>query len=90
METQLRFLLTRVKFGSQMRLQVWFAKKFLRVPERETVLTDIVRFICSVRPSGKIRYLIKMGCDWLAINVLQEELYRSKFKACVVLGLAFL
>ncbi|KAJ8528133.1 hypothetical protein K7X08_021825 [Anisodus acutangulus] len=46
METQLRFLLTRVKFGSQKRYQIWFAKKFLKVPERETVLTDIVKFIC--------------------------------------------
>ncbi|KAM7273393.1 hypothetical protein ACFE04_028057 [Oxalis oulophora] len=46
METQLRFLLTHVKFGSQKRYQVWFANKFLSCPERETLIIDIVRFIC--------------------------------------------
>ncbi|KAL5565848.1 hypothetical protein UlMin_029012 [Ulmus minor] len=46
MEAQLRFLLTHVKFGSQRRYQTWFAKKFLFGPERETLISDIVRFIC--------------------------------------------
>lgn len=53
-ETKLRFLFTHVKLGSQKRYQVWFAKKFLGVPEREILLTDIVRFICcSVHPSSE-------------------------------------
>ncbi|XP_022148924.1 integrator complex subunit 3 [Momordica charantia] len=46
MEAQLRFLMTNVKLGSQNRYQVWFAKKFLHGSERETVICDIVRFIC--------------------------------------------
>ncbi|KAI3444065.1 hypothetical protein Pfo_000730 [Paulownia fortunei] len=55
MESQLRFLLTHVKFGSQKRYQVWFAKKFLAVPERNTVVIDIVRFICCAHhPSNDI------------------------------------
>ncbi|KAL1559446.1 integrator complex subunit 3 [Salvia divinorum] len=55
MESQLRFLLTHVKFGSQMRYQVWFAKKFLSAPEKNAVLIDIVRFICCVHhPSNDI------------------------------------
>ncbi|KAL5766348.1 hypothetical protein ACOSP7_016965 [Xanthoceras sorbifolium] len=55
MESQLRFLLTHVKFGSQMRYQVWFAKKFLLGPERETLIVDIVRFICcGHHPSNEI------------------------------------
>ncbi|KAK4727860.1 hypothetical protein R3W88_032777 [Solanum pinnatisectum] len=48
METQLRFLLTH-----------WFVKRFLRVPERETVLTDIVRFICC---SVLVIHWLLMSC----------------------------
>ncbi|KAK6936947.1 Integrator complex subunit 3, N-terminal, partial [Dillenia turbinata] len=46
METQLRFLLTHVKWGSQKRYQAWFGKKFLCGPDRETLICDMVRFIC--------------------------------------------
>ncbi|KAF9596860.1 hypothetical protein IFM89_013908 [Coptis chinensis] len=46
METQLRFLLTHVQWGFQKRYQAWFAKKFFYRPEGETVISDIVRFIC--------------------------------------------
>ncbi|XP_048128474.1 integrator complex subunit 3-like [Rhodamnia argentea] len=45
-ETQLRFMLTHVKFGNQKRHQTWFASKFFCSPERETLIVDIVRFIC--------------------------------------------
>ncbi|KAJ8770905.1 hypothetical protein K2173_022077 [Erythroxylum novogranatense] len=48
METQLRFLLTHVNFGCQRRYQTWFTKKFLSGQDRETVIIDIVRFICCV------------------------------------------
>ncbi|XXG47099.1 hypothetical protein AAC387_Pa02g1797 [Persea americana] len=55
METQLRFLLTHVNWGSQKRYQVWFAKKFLCTPERETIICDIVRFICCAHhPTNEI------------------------------------
>ncbi|CAA7028131.1 unnamed protein product [Microthlaspi erraticum] len=48
MEIQLRFLLGNVKLGSHKRHQMWFLKKFLLGPEKETVLIDIVRFVCCV------------------------------------------
>ncbi|XP_024005091.1 integrator complex subunit 3 [Eutrema salsugineum] len=55
METQLRFLLGNVKLGSHKRHQIWFLKKFLLGPEKETLLIDIVRFICCViHPSNEI------------------------------------
>lgn len=55
MEIQLRFLLTHVKFGSQKRYQAWFTRKFLCLPERETLVIDIVRFICcSHHPPNEI------------------------------------
>lgn len=55
METQLRFLLGNVKLGSQKRHQIWFLKKFLLAPEKETLLIDIVRFICCViHPTNEI------------------------------------
>lgn len=55
MESQLRFFLTHVKFGSQKRYQVWFTKMFLASPERRTVVIDIVRFICCAHhPSNEV------------------------------------
>ncbi|KAI3950779.1 hypothetical protein MKW92_033348 [Papaver armeniacum] len=46
METQLRFLLTHVRWGHQKRYQEWFARKFFCRDEGESVICDIVRFIC--------------------------------------------
>ncbi|KAI3874233.1 hypothetical protein MKX03_014265 [Papaver bracteatum] len=46
METQLRFLLTHVRWGHQKRYQEWFARKFLCRNEGNSVICDIVRFIC--------------------------------------------
>ncbi|XP_042985165.1 integrator complex subunit 3 homolog isoform X1 [Carya illinoinensis] len=55
METQLRFLLTHVKLGTQRRHLEWFTKKFLCGVERETLLSDIVRFICCAHhPTNEI------------------------------------
>ncbi|KAJ4950689.1 hypothetical protein NE237_027521 [Protea cynaroides] len=55
METQLRFLLTYVKWGRHKRYQAWFARKFLCGPERETIICDLVRFICCAHhPSNEI------------------------------------
>ncbi|KAL5708344.1 hypothetical protein ACHQM5_019147 [Ranunculus cassubicifolius] len=55
METQLRFLLAHVKWGFHKRYQMWFARKFLSRPESETLIPDIVRFICcGVHPSNEI------------------------------------
>lgn len=55
MESQLRFLLSCVKFGNQKRYQTWFAKKFLSGPGREAVVVDIIRFICCAHhPSNEI------------------------------------
>ncbi|KAK4375668.1 hypothetical protein RND71_006345 [Anisodus tanguticus] len=86
METKLRFLLTHVKFGSQKRYQVWFAKKFLGVSERETVLTDIVRFICcSVHPSSDPNILPR----WAVIGWLLKSCRKSHVEANLKLALFY-
>ncbi|XP_047321141.1 integrator complex subunit 3 [Impatiens glandulifera] len=46
METNLRFLLTHVNLGSQNRYQAWFMRKFLSNPNRDSLVTDIIRFVC--------------------------------------------
>ncbi|KAI3943786.1 hypothetical protein MKW98_004291, partial [Papaver atlanticum] len=46
METQLRFLLTHVRWGHQKHYQEWFARKFFCRDEGENFISDIVRFIC--------------------------------------------
>ncbi|GAB2218417.1 hypothetical protein Droror1_Dr00001640 [Drosera rotundifolia] len=55
MEVQLRFLLSHVKLGGQKRHQIWFAKKFLYSPEKETIISDIMRFICCAHhPTNEV------------------------------------
>ncbi|KAL3684874.1 hypothetical protein R1sor_002896 [Riccia sorocarpa] len=55
MENQLRFMLTHVKMGSQRRYQTWFAQRFLSAPESETLVPDLIRYICCVHhPTNQI------------------------------------
>lgn len=89
MESQLRFLLTYVKFGSQRRYQVWFAKKFLFVAERETLLLDIVRFICcSHHPPNQI-ILSDIIPRWAVIGWLLKCCRKNYVEAGVKLALFY-
>jgi len=55
METQIRFMLTHVRMGSQRRNQTWFAQRYLSTPESETLVCDLIRFICCVHhPTNQI------------------------------------
>ncbi|CAM6116565.1 unnamed protein product [Calypogeia fissa] len=55
MESQIRFMLTHVNMGSQRRYQTWFAQRFLSSPESETLVCDLIRFICCVHhPTNQI------------------------------------
>ncbi|CAK9268434.1 unnamed protein product [Sphagnum jensenii] len=55
METQIRFMLTSVRMGSQRRNQTWFAQRYLSTPESETLVCDLIRFICCVHhPTNQI------------------------------------
>ncbi|KAH7278132.1 hypothetical protein KP509_38G025700 [Ceratopteris richardii] len=46
METYIRFILTHVQMGAQQRYQTWFVQRFLNTPESETLVCDLIRFIC--------------------------------------------
>ncbi|XP_057302990.1 integrator complex subunit 3-like [Hydractinia symbiolongicarpus] len=48
MENKLAFLALKVKFGLQKRYQDWFFRQYLSNAESQTLLPDIVRFICGV------------------------------------------
>lgn len=55
MEAQIRFMLTQVRMGSQLRYQAWFAQRFLSTPGSETLVCDLIRFICCAHhPSNQI------------------------------------
>uniref|UniRef100_A0A2P2QN90 Integrator complex subunit 3 homolog n=1 Tax=Rhizophora mucronata TaxID=61149 RepID=A0A2P2QN90_RHIMU len=89
MEIQLRFLLSHVKFGDQKRYQVWFAKKFLFGPERETLVSDIVRFICCAHhPSNEIIHS-KIVPRWAAIGWLMSTCGKNYVTASVKLALFY-
>ncbi|GAV62096.1 DUF2356 domain-containing protein [Cephalotus follicularis] len=89
METQLRFVLTHVKFGGQKRYQVWFAKKFLLLPERETLIVDIVRFICCAHhPSNEI-IQSDIIPRWAVIGWLLKSCRKNYVEANVKLALFY-
>nr|XP_043611147.1 integrator complex subunit 3 [Erigeron canadensis] len=89
MEAQLRFLLTNVKIGSQTRYQTWFGKKFLNVLENESVVIDIVRFICCAHhPSNKV-ILSNVMPRWAVIGWLLKCCTKNYIEANVKLALFY-
>ncbi|PON63342.1 Integrator complex subunit [Parasponia andersonii] len=89
MEAQLRFLLTHVKLGSQKRHQTWFTKKFLCGPDRETVISDIVRFVCCGHhpPNEIIRS--EVIPRWAVVGWLLKSCTKNYFEANVKLALFY-
>ncbi|RZC83014.1 hypothetical protein C5167_045806 [Papaver somniferum] len=63
METQLRFLLTHVRWGHQKRYQEWFARKFLCRNEGDSVICDIVRYIDMTRTLIEFLFLLMDNYD---------------------------
>ncbi|CAL9041111.1 uncharacterized protein LOC135622793 [Musa acuminata AAA Group] len=89
MESQLRFLLTYVRWGNQRRYQAWFAKKHLCWPGSETVISDIVRFICCAHhPSNEI-IQSNVISRWAVIGWLLKCCRRNHFEANVKLALFY-
>ncbi|CAH9086486.1 unnamed protein product [Cuscuta epithymum] len=90
MERNLRFLLTKVKLGNQRRYQVWFAKKFLSSPDRETLLVDIVRFICcTCRSSSEDSHDVDVMPRWAVIGWLLMSCRKGCVQANLKLGLFY-
>lgn len=55
METQIRFMLTSVRMGNQRRYQTWFAQRYLFTGESESLVCDLIRFICCcIHPTNQI------------------------------------
>ncbi|KAF2290006.1 hypothetical protein GH714_040101 [Hevea brasiliensis] len=89
METRLRFLLTHVKFGSQKRYQLWFAKKFLLGPEKETLIVDIVRFICCAHHPSNETIQSDIIPRWTVIGWLLKTCRKNYVQANVKLALFY-
>lgn len=89
MESHLRFLLTHVRLGSQKRHQAWFIRKFLCGSERETLICDIVRFICcGHHPSNDI-IQSDIIPRWAAVGWLLKSCRKSYVEANVKLALFY-
>ena len=89
MEAQLRFLLTHVKLGSQKRHQTWFTKKFLCGPERETVISDIVRFICCAHHPPNEIIQSEVIPRWAVVGWLLKSCTKNYVEANVKLALFY-
>eukprot|EP00005_Dracoamoeba_jomungandri_P009610 CAMPEP_0174266922 /NCGR_PEP_ID=MMETSP0439-20130205/31905_1 /TAXON_ID=0 /ORGANISM="Stereomyxa ramosa, Strain Chinc5" /LENGTH=1204 /DNA_ID=CAMNT_0015354171 /DNA_START=38 /DNA_END=3652 /DNA_ORIENTATION=+ len=48
MESKILFILKNVKMGYQKRYQTWFMQKYLMTPESESLICDLIRYICGV------------------------------------------
>lgn len=46
MEAQLMFILKNVKMGNQKRYQTWFMQKYMPATDSETLVPDLIRYIC--------------------------------------------
>ncbi|XP_008800646.2 integrator complex subunit 3 [Phoenix dactylifera] len=89
MEAHLRFLLTYVNWGSQKRYQAWFAKKHLCWPGSETVIADIIRFICcSHHPPNEI-IQSNIISRWAVVGWLLKSCRRNYFEANAKLALFY-
>ncbi|KAM5584538.1 hypothetical protein ABKV19_004086 [Rosa sericea] len=89
MESQLRFLLSYVKLGSQKRYQAWFARKFLSEPNRETLIIDIVRFICCAHHPPNEIIQSDVIPRWAVIGWLLKSCTRNSVAASVKLALLY-
>ena len=55
METYLKYMLQHVPMGNQKRYQQWFQQWFLAGPEADSLVCDLVRYICCVvHPTNEI------------------------------------
>eukprot|EP00698_Gefionella_okellyi_P026074 TRINITY_DN9831_c0_g1_i1.p1 TRINITY_DN9831_c0_g1~~TRINITY_DN9831_c0_g1_i1.p1 ORF type:complete len:828 (+),score=194.25 TRINITY_DN9831_c0_g1_i1:67-2550(+) len=45
-QNMLLFMLNHVKFGNHSRYQTWFAERYLNGPDADTLVADIIRYIC--------------------------------------------
>nr|GMD28915.1 integrator complex subunit 3 isoform X1 [Ipomoea batatas] len=89
MERKLRYLVMNVKFGNQRRYQVWFARKFLFLSERETLLVDVVRYICSMRHSSGEVIEPEAIPRWAVIGWLLKCCRKSYIEANLKLALFY-
>ncbi|KAJ0881922.1 putative integrator complex subunit 3 [Helianthus annuus] len=89
METHLRFLLTQVKLGSQTRYQIWFGRKFLNGPEKETVVIDIVRFICCAHHPSNDTLLSNVIPRWIIVGWLLKCCTKNHIEANAKLALFY-
>lgn len=89
METYLRFLLTHVKLGGQKRHQAWFSNKYLFSSTRETLICDIVRFICcGHHPTNEI-IQSDIIPRWAVIGWLLKSCRNNYIEANVKLALLY-
>ncbi|MED6124719.1 hypothetical protein PIB30_061588 [Stylosanthes scabra] len=89
METKLRFLMTYVKLGQQKRHQVWFFQKFLVESDRETVIVDIVRFICCAHHPPNEIIQSDIVPRWAVIGWLLKSCRSSYVERSVKLALFY-
>ncbi|CAO2832954.1 unnamed protein product [Amaranthus hypochondriacus] len=89
METQLQFLLTHVKLGSQKRHQIWFTRKFLYRPERETLISDIVRYVCCAHHPSEEVLQSDVIPKWAVIGWLLKLCTKKYVEANVKLALFY-
>ncbi|PRQ49916.1 putative integrator complex subunit 3 [Rosa chinensis] len=74
---------------SQKRYQAWFAKKFLCAPNRETLIVDIVRFICCAHHPPNEIIQSDIIPRWAVVGWLLKYCTKNYVQANVKLALLY-
>lgn len=92
MEKQLHFVMFHVKMGNQRRYQQWFAQRYL-TPDNETLIIDIIRWICSeVHPPNHIiasNFVPRWAMIGWLLKSIQNEQVLERAKLAVVFDWLF-
>jgi len=89
MENQMRFLLTHVKMGMQKRYQQWFMARFLSTVESESLLSDLMRFICGVYHPTNAQLVSDVVQRWAVVGWLLKCVKTNSMYANVKLALFY-
>lgn len=88
-ETQLRFMLSRVKWGYQKRYQLWFATRYLSATENLSIIPDLIRFICCAHhPSNEILQSDVIS-RWAVVGWLLKSCVKNHVEARAKLALFY-
>ncbi|KAL9652833.1 hypothetical protein ABK040_010865 [Willaertia magna] len=90
MERQLSFIMTHVKMGNQRRYQTWFAQKYLTTPESDSLIIDLIRYLCcAYHPNDETLYTPRWAMVGWLYKCIKSPQMSDNAKLAMVYDLLF-